>query len=442
MQRPGSLHRNTPTDLAARGLALACGLNLNGVFYLAFGAEQIVSFLMLATALYLSVRQATLAASAPLLLLTAAIIGYLVLGTLFFDPTKTDQKPWVFYQGYAGGLLIIWAIASYVVSSSSAKHTRHFLAFLRNTFLLSAASVWISPFLYTFFANLPPSAGQRMGGFFGNPNEAAIASLFAVALTLNVPFRQRFVQVALVVMAAGAVILTLSKSGMILLLVLLSWFSIRSARGISLILVPFGAALLIALVLNISSILQALIPVFPLEVQQQERILDVGRVLGGQFDAETTTNRTYLWSVFLDEASEQFPSGLGLGSGHRIVGGIFENGEWQGVHNTFIMIFGESGPLPALLLIASVALLAFSISRKQGVGLELPILLILMVELMATHTALITRYDNLMFGVLFGLARRGLSRSVGQVQFRGQRRATPSRTSNVALQARPKRSDK
>jgi O-antigen ligase len=406
---PEVLHYQQDADwmsgVAARGLAVACALNLNGVFSMAFDLGQAVSLVMLVTSLFLILRHGHAARSAALALFFLAIVSYLILATIFYDPFEAVYEPEKFYQAYGGAILIVWGISGYVASLQPGFGLGQFLRFVRNSFLISAASVWASPLLYKFYVNLPLSSQQRMGGFFANPNEAAIASLLAVILTLGMPFRLRLLQLALVLMAAGAVVLTFSKTAMTCLIVILGWYVFQRARSAILFVLPVAVSLAVITVQDIDNILLAMTEneIVEFDQVQKDRILAVGKILGGEIDERTTTGRTYLWQLVAEKAWDRFPFGSGIGSAHNIVGGVLENDVWQGAHNSFIMILGESGPFPALLLAASMVALFLGVRRSAAGSFEWPCLLILGVDMMATHTALSTRYHNLALAMLLGL---------------------------------------
>ena len=403
---------------AARGLAAACALNLNGVFSMAFDLGQAASLVMLVTSLFLILRHGSAAWSTPLVLFFLAIASYLTLATIFFDPIEAVYEPEKFYQAYGGAILIVWGVCGYVAILEPGFGLGRFLRFVRNTFLISSASVWASPILYNYYVNLPLSAQQRMGGFFANPNEAAIASLLAVVLTLGMPFRLWLLQLPLVLMAAGAVVLTFSKTAMSCLVLVFAWHLFQRTRGTMLFILPVAAALVVIAVQDVDDVLLAITEneIVVLDQAQKDRILAVSKILGGEIDEHTSTGRTYLWQLVAEKAWDRFPFGSGIGSAHNIVGGVLENDVWQGAHNSFIMMLGESGPLPALLLAASTLALFVGVKRSAVGSFEWPCLLILVVDMMATHTALSTRYHNLALASLLGLVANANLATVGRLR--------------------------
>ena len=398
-------------DVAARCLAAACALNLNGVVSMAFDLGQGASLVMLITSVHLILKCGRAAWSAPLTLFFLAMVSYLILASFFFDPLQTVYEPEKFYQAYGASILIICALAGYTARLDPDLHLGNFLRFLRNMFLLAAASVWASPILYQYYVNLQLSAQQRMGGFFGNPNEAAMASLIAVALVLGVPFRNRLLQIPLLSMAIGAVALTFSKTAMSGLVLILAWYVFQRAKGVMLFILPAAAVLAIVTIQDVDvTTLIAENSLIELDPSQKLRILAVGKILGGEIDENTSTGRTYLWGLVIERAWERFPLGSGIGSGHNVIGGVIQNDAWQGAHNSFIMMLGESGPLPAALLAVSMITLFLGVMRNPIGQAGQTCLFILLIDMMATHGTLATRYHNLMLAVVLGLvANHGLA---------------------------------
>jgi len=402
-------------DWLAKALVTMCVLNLNAVFNMMFDRGQVVSLLMLGSALVLIVRTGRHAWSPPFNLLMAAIASYLAFGLLFYNPMASVEPASKYLQAYIGAILILWAMTGYVASLKPGPRLANFLYFVRNMFLLSAFSVWVSPILYEYYVNLPFSAQQRMGGFFGNPNEAAMVSLLAVALTLALPFRSRIVQLAAVAMASIAVFMTFSKTGMSCLVIVLAWHMLRRTRGFGLVLLLMAATIVLIAIQDPNVILTSIAenPMLDLDNSQKARILAIGQILGGQIDQQTTTGRTYLWQLAIERAVGIFPLGLGLGSGHHLIDGLLELDVWQGVHNTFLMMWVEGGVLSLLLLVAAMATTIIASLRYARGSIELTCLFVLVINMMAGHSSLTLRYHNVMLGVILGLLAGALRQHAG-----------------------------
>jgi hypothetical protein len=400
-----SLAASEPTvDLAAKVIVVICALNLNGVFSMALGIEQAASLVMLAACLLLILRRGRTTGHLSFLLFVASISGYLLLGGLSTGHASTPYPPEKYYASYGATIVLTWAIVGYISSLDSVER-REFLIFTRNTLIVAAVSVWVSPILYQFYVNLPLSSEQRAGGFFANPNEAGAVAVFALVLTLALPFRRLPLQIATLLMATGSVFLTLSKTGMSLLVILFVWHLVRNLKGPAIAVALICAAAVVATIQDPRVVLETIADQQYVEFDsyQRGRILAVADILGGQINETTTTRRTILWSIATERASQQILLGDGLGTAHYMVGGLFENGEWMGAHNTVLMLWNESGPVPAILFVAAMAAAVAGCIKYRLCAVELTCLGVLAADLMGTHSALVTRYDNLMLAIVLGL---------------------------------------
>jgi O-antigen ligase len=388
------------SDVSARVLAVASALNLNGVFDMTLGIVQVASIMLLVGSVHLVAKHGRLPWSLPFMLIMSAFVAYLVFGTVVSDPMLAPP-PFGFYRTYVGSMLLIWAIAGYTTWLGHGPRLGAYLEFVRNAFVVAAASIWASPVLYTFYAHLPPSHYERMGGFFENPNEAGVAACVALVLTLALPYRRALYQAIALLLVLVAVVLTLSKAAITAAIFVLAWRLVRQPRR-GLVIVAM-AALLVLPWLQDNSLLDGVADRLELNVNQRERLLGVGQIFGGKIDSHVTTGRTDLWQIGLDRAWKSFPFGSGLGSFHFIRGGIAEGEVWMGIHNTFLMFWGEAGVLPALLLIGGFAAMAiYAVMFARG-GIELPMLIVIFMEMLGTHGALGLRHNNLVLGMTLGL---------------------------------------
>lgn len=390
-------------DVAGKALVLVCAWNLNGVLWLTLDLDQTASSIMLVASAYLVVRCGKVA-SLPLSLLIAALCSYLIFATAFTGP-QTESVPQItLFISYAGTILLLWGMTGYVAGLS--QYARHqFLRFVRNVLILSASSVWLSPFLYQYYVNLPLSASQRMGGFFVNPNEAAYISLLALAFTLFVPYSRRLLNIAATLLAAGAIVLTLSKTGMSTLVLVFGFYFVRKVRGWGVLLLILLTLFALTLAQDMRWLVSAVVeqPLFDFDSFEKARILAVADILQGQIDDQTSTGRTIVWALAFDRAWSNFPFGSGLGSGHYLVGGILENNVWQGAHNVLLMMWLEGGIVPPLLVFAALATAIWLLFHARRPPFELTCMLILVAQMFAGHTALSTRYHNLALAIVLGL---------------------------------------
>lgn len=399
--------QKTSIDWAARLLAGLCLTNLNEVTYRIFGIGQAFSILMLIPSVFLIAKCGREARSPAFTLLLWLFGSYITLGTLIIDPKNGVESDLRYQLTYAASVLVIWAIAGYVASLRNGPPLYGFFTFCRNALLVSTLSVWATPLLLGIYMHAVEDAAERMGGFFGNSNEAAHASLFTFVICLLRPFGWRWLQTIALFAAGGAVALTFSKAGMTILVVTIAVVLARRISGIALVALPMVAALLILVVQDLNGILQSLMDqhAFELSPNQKNRILQVKQILSGEASDEVTTGRNIVWLVGFERAWSAFPFGSGLGSYHQLVGGLMVDGKWQGAHNVYLMLWGEGGVIPMLFLFAMFATLFAQASRINSRELRFYVLLLsslVAAYFMSGHDCLGVRYANIVLAIILG----------------------------------------
>ncbi|WP_298896303.1 O-antigen ligase family protein [uncultured Psychroserpens sp.] len=172
----------------------------------------------------------------------------------------------------------------------------------------------------------------RYSGFYLDPNAAAFVSLIGYCLTYKLQNRQ--LRLILLFAFTFTGVITFSRFFLImwLFISILSVFSNRkNAQGL---LIGFGALLLLV---SVAAILQVNTARFSIIESLFESEI--------QTTAFTEDSRTKQWTSYLDDIYDNPIFGNGyksfMGSSGR-----------QGVHNTYLMVIGESGIVPFLLLIA------------------------------------------------------------------------------------------
>ena len=391
---------------------------------MAFAAEQAISIIILVSALYLLIRNFQHLMSPLVTCVLLTFLFYLVFGTLFYDDINTSSPLGRYVRGYLGSLLIILALTSFILANADDRKIIRYLGFVRNCLIIAAVSVYLSPILYQkVFVTLPPTDLNRFGGVFGNPNEAGIVACLAVVFAWHVPFKFKLLQLLALLITAGAVVLTFSKTAMSFIILMLIFIMMRSFKKYLIISVP---AILITLVFFIQyseEIFNTIADQNYVELteNQQNRIRTVGKIISGNIDEDTTTGRTIIWKIGFDRFLENFPKPGGLGSFHSLVGGArAASGEWAGVHNTYLMMFGEGGLLAGAMLVLTMVSLLWSSWRHEGIHLEFFCWIAIAADMFANHHALLFRYLDFMFGIMLGLTvysvrKRKLARALTSI---------------------------
>ena len=220
----------------------------------------------------------------------------------------------------------------------------------------------------------------------------------AVGLILACPSRRTAVNFAHIIIAFGALVLTFSKASIIVSLLMCIIHGLRYRR-IPLILGP------IVIVLGIFLFADAVVhsELFELSPNQEQRIVDLERLMRGDLDSETTTGRTIIWELGIQRMEEVFPGGAGICKFHELVGGIMEGDVWLGVHNTYLMVLGEAGVLAFLFFLGANVVLTWRAYRCKLSSFALMYVILLQANMFDTQSVLIFRVDNVATGLVLGL---------------------------------------
>ena len=395
-------------DLAFNTLAIVAILNVNGAVMMAVGVPQVGSVFMLAACLVLLSRLAGTRMPWPDIALISSVLLYLVLATFYAGMRGNPQATALLLIAYVISVLMLWAMSGYMARAVARDEMAGVLALIRNLLLAGSATILLSPLLYGFFLTPPPSSDSRFGGFYGNPNEAGVIACCATAFLLNVPFQSRPLQLLCLFGVLLAALLTFSKTAWLVISVISILYLLR--RGMQNF---FALFLLVALtvllsLIGIPDMLRWVIanPFFELDLVQVRRLEAIVVVLSGESAAGSAlTGRDQIWSVGLTMIEESPLIGHGLGSFHNLIGGLYEDGTWQGIHNVYLMFWGEAG-LPAVLAFTLASLLIASrVLQRHVHPVAVSLGLILLLNLQVNHNILTSRYFIVLLGVLLGLLR-------------------------------------
>jgi hypothetical protein len=417
-QRNVSRSRLYFVDMAGRALVVATVLNINGVFTMAFGIGQAASILLLGISLILVFRAGKLALSGLMLTFIATITTYLGTAALYTDGAGALETIGRYAQTYGGTIIITWAVAATYVRAARQGQGMPFLHFVRDAFVVSAAAVWASPFLYAIYINPPLSMGFRMAGFFSDPNEAGAAAAVALAIVIGLPYPRHLITYSAIIICIGAILLTFSKTAIIAGIVIIAVHAIRQLRGPSLILVPLLAVFMFFTVQEARELSKSIASqnIIELSTQQQIRVQQIGLLLSGQIDDEITTGRSRLWDRSLELILRDLPGGSGLGSFHHLDGYQSSNGVFQGAHNLHLMIWGEGGFFAGIAFLMFVTIFIIQIALRSTFRFEWLWLVIFLIFSFSFHNLLGLRFISVVLGILIGIlavSRTRLRKRVG-----------------------------
>ncbi|WP_147282393.1 O-antigen ligase family protein [Microvirga subterranea] len=411
--RAATAHRSI--DVMGLGVLLFAGLNLNGAFLLFFGTEAFLSPLILLITIIMCVRYARASyVTASYALFVSTVGSYLFFGSLAGLLASSLQTRYI--TSYGATLILVSAIYFWLASMREAE-LRRVLNILKNILFISCILVVLSDALRPFQVapEIPGldaeqimqgvESADRASGLFENPNEAAMIALYCIVLVAALPSRTPLVRIVQGAVAVLALVMTFSKTGMLVLMLLTGLFLFTRRSFGTLILSGLGivAAFSVLWFVFNNDLLN-------LSWEQRERLSDVLNLAGGEFNTRSTTGRNVLFEFGFEKIKGNLPWGSGLGEFHAMEGGIrkisggIELNEWLGIHNTYLMILGEAGIVPLLMLGGFLASVLARGVRSSHRTIIVGFTIVLMADMLVGHHVLLLRFANVVIAVILALA--------------------------------------
>ena len=253
------------------------------------------------------------------------------------------------------------------------------------------------------------TAKERLSGLYINPNNAGFFCSICMVLTLSfaVTLRKWYLQILFILLSIftlGVCFITFSKTGILINIILcvLAFILIlnRTLKGKQSRFLLFYIVILVG---GFASAFSGRITEDLLTDDQFNRIEQLKSVLfEWRLDEETTTNRTAATKVALDLISERPILGHGYKSFRLFSQQEERINENIGVHNTYLLLWGESGILPFLLfLLFLISCYYFALVNTSGQDKYFCIGILIVITLYAFTTHNI--FDDMTSSALFGL---------------------------------------
>lgn len=430
----GEQFRKKRSSIAGYLVLLFATLNLNGLFLLLLGTQGLLSPLILCLILILLVCYARpWAITGTYALFFAFMSSYLIFasfasfGSSSFNQTVLSQN--------SATLLLVSGLYFWLIGRSDSELDR-ILNTLKIFLLVSCIFVLLSPILGEHLNYI--AAADRASGLFENPNEAGVASLLCIVLVYAYPAQNRVMMLVQTIIPLSALALTFSKTCIITLTFFVAIILIRK-RSIGLLclaVVLFGLAVLTLTYVRDNGLVH-------FTYDQRERIADLLSIFGGEISSKTTTGRTDLWAIGIERILEQLPWGGGIGEFHALEGtrrtvmypddsSRIMYGNWLGVHNAYLMVLGEAGLLPFLLLMIWIVRLFVKASQAPERGVALALGIIVCTDMMASHGSLGFRLVDVAVALMMALGERP------SIMLSRERHASSAFSSAYCLRSVPK----
>ena len=297
---------------------------------------------------------------------TIFVISFILIAypvTLFYNEVHRTIEPPLLVRSLIYNYVVAAICYKFTLFAAQRGHLNRLVNGVLVAFIISSViTIFSFPigFLTLQFVNQPAIVPfDRMAGFFLNPNLAGLAGNITMSLGLGILFRNEgsigrallgFLGIAI---GIGAVAASVSKTSIIVAIftllasiaVYFSTYSRMSRPTRRLGNLFFGLLIYVVVQLGIllSVFFSDLLP------SQQKRIEQIGLILTGKADKSDTSNRADLVSLGFEKISDRPLFGTGLGSFMHLLDSASKTGDDVGIHNIFILVWGEGGILPFVL---------------------------------------------------------------------------------------------
>ena len=391
--------------LAFWTLSLVCLLNLNDLARMLTGIERaftpaiLFCCLVALAGLWRVGLKEALGTSGMLILSTLG--SYAAVGIVVSILTGNDhQSNAAFYlERHLASMLLIAAAAvgARVVGTQIGEERllRALLVMMAGSCVLIPATPWLME-VYL----LPPAEGEsRFSGSFSNPNDAGLFACLTVALALSFIRGGRFRPVAdgVLLAAVAALVLTLSRTALIILPALVA-HGLLASRGIEQRRLLGVLALAGGVVLAGASTRLDTSVLDDLQLTRWRSLLQI--IDNRAVDDVTLGGRLTLWRVAWDMVLEAPLFGHGLGRLHHLEDGYYNDvGVLLGAHNQYLVLVGEAGFVPLVLFLLFLWTMARGSHRQALPGATNGWALVLAMFSLTADGILTLRTCNLLIGV-------------------------------------------
>ena len=419
----------TRTSLIKYSFLILCIIflcNLNGIIFLLYRIQAplsplilfVCSIIIFISVFHLKVSLKSIGFQAMLLFyfsyLSIGLFSYLWDST-FIDPNTSLT---LLFRSYISSILVI---AAFYISAKVFIITGNVNFLLKSILVLSLLSVLVILLGPVLGIEEAVSQNQvinmdrnRRYGLFSNPNEAGSFSAYfiVISLTSYSYFKKgELFFLACFVLGAYAAVSSFSKAAMIITVVLIISFVLYNLKFAKMISgANIKKPLVMALFLTISTviiIMQFFRYVDELTYDQRTRLFHTVQLFTGKFDENNTSERSELYSFAWNSIKHRPIAGYGIGVYHKMKD--FPGGNTMGVHNTYLLILGESGFIPLLLFLFMFLMLIYGSLSHPSPSFGFFILGVCIVYFIAIsntgHNALDDRTSNAMIGISLALSQ-------------------------------------
>lgn len=404
-------------DLSFWGILGINLLYLNGLFTSFFKIPAFFSTLILVFCIIIifNTPRPKVYSNIFLVLITFFVL-YLFIGVCSFIlyPDNLHEKTNIpkLLRSYISSMIIYWALYHYLIHEYITQGEKRLLDILHK-----ASFLVLLPLFFTVFGKqlrltdammYVKDFGDRQIGIFTNPNTTGLHANYVLCFTLYSLISNRkgkLFWLLLIPACFYAAFLSFSKAAILMSIINLSFYLIFNLfyfhklkltdKFISIVFIVFIALTSYYVYNNFEKLIGGL------SYAQVTRIVNTIELSQGKIDESTTSERLGIAKLVFPLISSHFIEGNGLGSFHRIVG------HGLGVHNTGLLIIGESGIIPLFLYLIFILLYLVNALKQNEVPLKYLYLSVLftflLISFSTSHNALDERISNVLLGLFIVL---------------------------------------
>ena len=397
-------------NLSAKSIIFISLLSLNELIFMMTGLKRTMSILLMIPASFMIVHYWSYFLENKIVLMFITPVAVYFLFAVIYGMLSGNIDFSLIPAIFLSSALAI-SISIHIVKSDN-ETINDIVELSKNILLLSTVFIVLSPWYYPYMPELQPLQvrGERFSGFLSNPNDASLVAVVFLNFVLYRPYNKKIVTILTIILATFAIYYTLSKTGIIMyfasFLIFAFWKRKWTILSISFIFV-----------LSVSYISYTFLSrtnyTLPLDDSKLSRIKKMVIFFSGDISDRNAGDKPTLWYDAIQRIKFEFPHGAGLGTFHRLVDSVYVHSfdDWYGVHNMYLMIFGEAGFIAFAVFVACygrlIGLALFSFKD----GLPFAVLSILLVFFCSIHDSFGIRSQMVILAIVVGLLGRNINRN-------------------------------